>query len=208
MTDQQREIIIDVASQMFVAEGIKAVRMDDVARRAGISKRTLYETFGDKEELIYLSMDRYFHNLEMDNREKGCNAPNVLIAILIGVKEAIRGSEVNWRLINTLRKFHFTTFKRLNNERAERRRIEFRQSLEIGVQQGVLNPNANLDLAITMLYSIATSVISQDTIDPLPANVTPQQALYEMTIYFLRGIATTKGIESIEEYLKSTKQER
>lgn len=206
MTDEQRDIIIDVASQMFVAEGIKAVRMDDIARRAGVSKRTLYEIFGDKEELIYLSMDRYFHNTEMKNRNIECDVPNVLIGILLGVKAAIKGSEVNWRLINTLRKFHFTTFKRLNNERAERRRIEFRQSLEIGVQQGVLNPEANLDLAITMLYSIASSVISSDNIEPLPESVTPQQALYEMTIYFLRGIATTKGIESIEEYLKSTKQ--
>ena len=50
----QRDYIIDRATQMFVSQGIKSVRMDDIAQSLGVSKRTLYEMFGDKEELIYL----------------------------------------------------------------------------------------------------------------------------------------------------------
>ena len=48
----QRETIIQLAAEMFVGQGIKAVRMDDIARHIGVSKRTNYEQFGDKEELI------------------------------------------------------------------------------------------------------------------------------------------------------------
>ena len=46
----QREYIIERASEMFVANGIKSVRVDDIAHNLGMSKRTLYEMFGDKEE--------------------------------------------------------------------------------------------------------------------------------------------------------------
>ena len=44
----QRETIIQLAAEMFVGQGIKAVRMDDIARHIGVSKRTIYEQFGDK----------------------------------------------------------------------------------------------------------------------------------------------------------------
>lgn len=60
MTPPQKERIIDQAMQMFATQGIKSVRMDDIAQHLGVSKRTLYELFGDKEGLLYLAMERYF----------------------------------------------------------------------------------------------------------------------------------------------------
>ena len=45
----QRELIVEQAAKMFVNQGVKAVRMDDIAHELSISKRTLYELFGDKE---------------------------------------------------------------------------------------------------------------------------------------------------------------
>ena len=59
MTPPQKERIIDQAMQMFATQGIKSVRMDDIAQHLGVSKRTLYELFGDKEGLLYLAMERY-----------------------------------------------------------------------------------------------------------------------------------------------------
>ena len=54
----QKERIIEQAMHMFVSQGIKSVRMDDIAQQLGVSKRTLYELFGDKEGLLYLAMPR------------------------------------------------------------------------------------------------------------------------------------------------------
>ena len=47
-----REKIIVVAIEAFANEGIKAVKMDTIAHRLGISKRTLYEIYDNKEDLI------------------------------------------------------------------------------------------------------------------------------------------------------------
>ena len=41
---------------MFVEQGIKSVRMDDIASAVGVSKRTLYEMFESKDELLYLTI--------------------------------------------------------------------------------------------------------------------------------------------------------
>ena len=65
----QKERIVAQAMQMFVSQGIKAVRMDDIAQQLGVSKRTLYELFGDKESLLYLAMEHFFR--EQASRTSG-----------------------------------------------------------------------------------------------------------------------------------------
>ena len=62
----QKERIIEQAMQMFVTQGIKSVRMDDIAQQLGVSKRTLYELFGDKEGLLYLAMERFFESKRVE----------------------------------------------------------------------------------------------------------------------------------------------
>ena len=47
-----RNSIIDEAIRIITMYGLKALRMDDIASNLGVSKRTIYEIFGDKETLI------------------------------------------------------------------------------------------------------------------------------------------------------------
>ncbi len=56
-----RARVIKKASQEFIKKGIKSVRMDDIAALLTISKRTLYEIFNNKEELLYDCVI-YLHN--------------------------------------------------------------------------------------------------------------------------------------------------
>lgn len=187
---------------MFVREGIKAVRMDDIAREAGISKRTLYETFGDKDELIFFAMKHHFSTLDLENQEIGKSAPNLIVAMLEVMRNIIRHSETNWTLLNTLRKFHPSIHRRLHNDGADLRYAQLKHSLEFGVEEGTIDGRINLDLAINMLYIIGVNVIFDSVEIPitLPETVSPQHALLEMITYTLRGIATPKGVEIIEEY--------
>jgi len=48
-----RDKIVDVAMKLFIKKGIRLVRMDDVAHKLGISKRTIYELYEKKEDLLY-----------------------------------------------------------------------------------------------------------------------------------------------------------
>ena len=47
-----KDRIIETASEAFTTHGIKSITMDDIAASLGISKRTLYEVFQDKESLL------------------------------------------------------------------------------------------------------------------------------------------------------------
>ena len=51
--------ILEAALKAFAEQGVKAVKMDDVAQMLAISKRTIYEIFSDKEELLYQVVAHY-----------------------------------------------------------------------------------------------------------------------------------------------------
>lgn len=53
-----KDHITTVAINLFSRNGIKRVSMDDVARRANVSKRTLYDFFRDKESLLIEVLDK------------------------------------------------------------------------------------------------------------------------------------------------------
>lgn len=52
MEKEQKEAILAWVLHRFREKGVRSVTMDEIAAHAGISKRTLYEQFGDKEQLL------------------------------------------------------------------------------------------------------------------------------------------------------------
>ena len=113
----QRETIIKSAAEMFVEQGIKAVRMDDIARHIGVSKRTLYEMFGDKEELLYQCLSYYVQERDRRHAELGAQAQNVLEAMLLVFGDVMDSAEVSHRLQSNLRRFYPKVYERLVAER-------------------------------------------------------------------------------------------
>lgn len=97
MTPPQKERIIDQAMHMFVSQGIKSVRMDDIAQQLGVSKRTLYEMFGDKEGLLYLAMERYSERNRQRWNELTADAHDVLEAMFMVLGEVMDNAEVSRR---------------------------------------------------------------------------------------------------------------
>ena len=77
-----RERIVDTALQSFVTHGIKSITMDDIAAALGISKRTLYEVFADKETLLMECLRRAQDEGDTYVKEVYEKASNVLEVLL------------------------------------------------------------------------------------------------------------------------------
>ena len=56
-----KEEIIRITQELITRNGIRAVRVDEIAQTLGISKRTLYEMFADKEDLVSACLDFMCH---------------------------------------------------------------------------------------------------------------------------------------------------
>ena len=188
----QKERIIEQAMHMFVSQGIKSVRMDDIAQQLGVSKRTLYELFGDKEGLLYLAIER---------AAVCAHARNVLEAMFMVLGGVMDNAEVIQRLLNNLRKFYPAVHDKMTREGTAKSRRDLQEMLEKGIADGLFVDTINLDLAISVLYYTASAItVRKDLI--LPAGMTEREAFVQIISNFFRGISTTKGLLLVDDYLK------
>lgn len=205
---EQRERIIEAAAKMFAEQGIKSIRMDDIAHALAISKRTLYEMFADKEELLYLSV-RYMQRKRMAAVQAAlCDHSNDLSYIFEGMKAMLKNRELHSRISNNLRKFYPETFERVRNEAAEESG-KILYSLIVGyVERGLILPTVDVRLSVTILYYTTTSLATMAGNMSLPDGVSFDDAMSYTIINFFRGIATLKGVQQIDDYFKRKVEEK
>ena len=77
-----KDKILDSAIALFHERGVKAVKMDDIANCLSISKRTLYEIYDNKEDLLFECVKTSFEHSEKELHESVENADNVMDILL------------------------------------------------------------------------------------------------------------------------------
>ncbi len=186
---------------MIVQSGVRSLRMDDVVRATHVSKRTLYETFGDKEELLYLAAKEHFDIFESENIKAAQNAPNILVAMLMIMEEIRKNADVNWQIRSELHKFYPNINKRLWDDNSDVKRRIVSESIRSGVKQGYIQERINIPLTMSMFSYIAIGITEKNEMLKIPAEVSINDAFQEVLVNYIRGISTIKGIEAIDEYL-------
>ena len=202
----QKERIIEQTMRMLVAQGIKAVRMDDIAHQLSVSKRTLYELFGDKESLLYLAMVCYFEQNRRNWENLSVQAPNVLERLFLVLNEVMEHSETTRRMLENLRKFYPAVYEKLLHESTDRNRQDFRAMLTQGIADGLFIDNINIELAITVLYYTASAITMRRDM-MLPEGCSERSAFTQIVSTFFRGISTAEGLKIIDEFLKRQNDE-
>lgn len=190
---------------MFVELGIKSIRMDDIAHTLGISKRTLYEMFADKEELIYLCMKYLMDEQLRMVAETTADCDDKLEALFNGFKLMLDGGERHHRMMTNLQKFYPAVFDRIRVEHIRGGVSRLREVILSYIDFGLINSNINVDLSITIFYYTATGVFGQRNNIILPEGVTEKGAFMYTIVNFFRGIATEEGVRQIDRLVKEKK---
>lgn len=201
----QKEYIIEQATEMFRQLGIKAVRMDDIAQHLGVSKRTLYELFEDKMNLLKLCMINYYETRHGHINAKIGECRNVLESILTAFDLFLVDGEAEQRMQTNLRRFYPALYEELSAMMQQRNRDRLKGAIEKGIAEGLLDPTIDVDLSVSMLCWSLSGVVDTRRAS-LPSNITPEYALRYVVINFLRGISTVKGIKVIDAFLSQFKR--
>lgn len=198
-----QKLIIKTAHEMFIEHGIKDVKMDDIAAKLSISKRTIYELFNDKEQLLH-------EVLKLQDERMYKNA-----------KEIVRNSSHVLEIILKLYNLHFKLLKKVNNkffselnkypeifkekqEKEKKNTKKFQAWMEMGRQQGLFREDADFNIFTFILKRDLTTIIEvkmQKGHTEL-SDYTPDELGRKLILFYLRGISTPKGQQIIEEYLK------
>lgn len=201
----RREKVISRASEMIAELGVKSLRVDDVAHDLGISKRTLYELFADKEELLYYSIKHLFMN-EATEVLKSVDREQMGIPTLFEIFDVMMArSAVRKRVMENLAKFYPELYERVMTENRDFGLSALRDQLNTLVEKGLISEMADIDLSITMFYYISMGLMRRQGRLVLPNGISELDAFRYTIINFFRGIATLKGVEQIDAWLAKHK---
>ena len=192
-----KEIIVESAMKMFVSQGIKAVRMDDIAHELSISKRTLYEMFGDKEELIYQSIKHYSQQLKERREALIAEVNNPLEAMIVSLRDMIIDAPVACRLRRNMSRFYPAVYQRLEQEMQSDSRAKLSSWIKVCVAQGYFTTTADCDFVVRVLHDSAGGIISVNSYETNDHLELISMMSYSLVI-FIRGLCTVKGIEVID----------
>jgi AcrR family transcriptional regulator len=190
---------------MIAELGVKSLRVDDVAHDLGISKRTLYELFTDKEELLYYSIKFLFMN-EATEVLKSVDREQMGIPTLFEIFDVMMArSAVRKRVMENLAKFYPELYERVMTENRDFGLSALRDQLNTLVEKGLISEMADIDLSITMFYYISMGLMRRQGRLVLPNGISELDAFRYTIINFFRGIATLKGVEQIDAWLAKHK---
>ena len=199
----QQEKVVDHVSQMIKALGGKSVRMDDVAAGLGMSKRTLYEMFGDKEELLFQSIMHLMRSRLHRITEQVTDCENMLEVLLKSVRLLGgngRVDDIDKRLAANLKKFYPNVFDKVKREHTEQGVAGMQYALDKCREEGYLDPHVDVELMARLFISTSGTLLSEDNI-VIPDEVSREEAFGAMVVNFLRGLSTVKGVQVIDELL-------
>jgi len=201
-TDLKERIVI-TAMKAFTRDGIKAVTMDDIASDLGISKRTLYETFKDKEALLIECVIRHEEEKEIFAAKVIAESENVLEVILKFYKVSIDiYQKVNRRFFEDMKKYpRVNDIIKQNREKNKRSEIAFFMS---GVEQGIFRNDVNFEIVNILVRAQIDFLLSAEIIKDFPFI-----DVYEsIALTFLRGISTNKGQKILDEFIINYRKQK
>ena len=195
-----RDRIIEEATKQFFQFGIRNVTMDDIAVSLGISKRTVYETFKDKSELVETCLIKLTIRQEKRVNEVVSGSSNVIEAIFVFMREGIKAmNSINPVFFKDLEKLYPEIWKTLENENNEKRNKLSATLLKKGINEGLFMENVNIEI-VSKLFHEQVGLLSDDSVFPRE-KYNHAEVFQNIVINFVRGISTSKGIQLIDKML-------
>jgi hypothetical protein len=179
--------------------GIRRVTMDDVARHLGMSKKTIYEVFKDKDELVQslLETDLNMNHTCMEGIcEESANAVEECIKLMKFVTGMF--SRINPWLFFDLQKYHPLTWAFYQKFKEERMKGQIVTNLERGIKEGLYRSDLNVQVLAIMRMSEVEMGLNPLVFPPDKFDLTKVQV--GMLDHFLHGITTLKGHKLLNKY--------
>src|ERR1700761_8818329 len=147
----QIERIIEGGEELFLKGGIKSVTMDDIAKHLGISKKTIYHFFKDKNELVVALVKKKLQDDEAQMDDIISRSENVIEEMINMMKcsEDIF-SRINPIVIHDLQKYHPDAWKQFQNFKADVLIRTLEELLVKGMKQGYIRPEIDVKIMARM----------------------------------------------------------
>jgi AcrR family transcriptional regulator len=187
-----RDRILVESGRLFGKYGIKSMTMDALAEEMGISKRTIYERFKDKDTLL-LEVIKYYKEQSSEEAHRLIDQSDNAIEALFRIIRMTVGQmqQMSPAFFNDFKKYHQKVFKQFSEPGEIRDYSMTRKLLETGVQQEVFRDDVNIELVNHAIHALFDLFGHDSTM--IEAGFQHKEMFDHILVPFFRGISTKKG---------------
>jgi len=202
---ENKERILQKAADLFMRFGIRSITMDEIAAQLGISKKTIYQFFTDKDEIVEAVVSQQCKKNELECIEFRLQAENAVHAIFIAVKETeemLNG--MNPLIMYDLEKHHPKSFKKFKDFKYHFYYKEIKENLLRGIEEELYRPEIDVDIVAKHRIESSFMGFNQDVFPQSKYKM--GDVLQETAYLFLYSVTTLKGRKVIEKYMMKNVQ--
>lgn len=195
-----QERILNKGDELFRRYGIRSITMDDIAKQLGVSKKTIYQHYPDKDELVIavtkLNISRHFDEVENCCGPAAHDAISELLAVNSSVGEMIRS--FNPIMFYDLQKYHpkgWIEFREFRNKYVLNKIVD---NMNRGIEEGLYREDINIEILSRMRLEQVDMTFNYEIYPPTDFQF--GKVMEELTIHFLRGLVNENGMKLINQY--------
>jgi TetR/AcrR family transcriptional regulator, cholesterol catabolism regulator len=197
-----RERILNAAEGLFMKFGIRSVTMDEIAAEIGISKKTIYLTFEDKDAIVHEIASGRMSFEQAECERVYLEAENPIDEVFKEI-ECMRthSATLNPMIVYDLKKYHPKTWQLFQDHKQSVFLEITRRNLREGIEQGLYRSEINIEIL---------SKLRMEEIDfAFDVTVFPPEKFMQFEVHkafidhFLHGIMTEKGLAIYRQYMKN-----
>jgi len=195
-----QERILHKGDELFRRFGIRSITMDDIAKHLGVSKKTIYQHYPDKDELVSAvtqhNISRHCSVMEQCIGPASPDAIGEMFAVNQNMGEMIRS--FNPIMFYDLQKYHpkaWMEFRVFRNGFVKTKIVE---NMKRGISEGIYRDNFNIDILAKMRLEQVDMTFNYDIFPPDDFHF--HVVMHELTLHFLHGLVNEKGLELINHY--------
>ena len=201
---QVQDKILNTATEMFLQYGFKSVTMDDIAEKLGISKKTIYAHYSTKNKLVQASGSHLLRTISEgidEIRSQNLNPVIENFEIKRFVNQHLKGEKTSPHF--QLKKYYPKIFNKLIEEQFNVLEDCVGDNIARGIESGYYRKQINVSF-VCRIHFVGMMGIKDKEMFPLE-DFSEMDLTEEFLNYHLRAICTSKGIKTLEEYLKNEK---
>ncbi|HET8859108.1 TetR/AcrR family transcriptional regulator [Marivirga sp.] len=192
--------ILEGAKNLFMQFGLKSITMDDIARKVGVSKKTIYQFFSDKNSIVYRSVNEHFsdHREEIDRvLDQSKDAIEAMYKISKCMKMQVEA--VNPTVLYDLQRYFPKAYKRFLEFKNTFMKERMEKILQEGIVSGFFRSEIHTEILIIQRIEQVQLAFNNDI---FPRDKFDFKEIHEQLFdHFIHGLLTEKGKQKYNQYL-------
>ena len=199
---ENRRKILQKATELFMRSGIRSVSMDEIANQSGVSKKTIYQYYADKDELVDAVMEEEEKRIKSDLKESFEQSADAVQEFLLTISRIYaQFSQMNPVVISDMERFYPTAHNRFQKMKYDHLFKVIQKNLQRGIEEGLYREE--IDTEVIAKYRLESIMIPFNLSVFPPAKFSLAAVTKELMEHYLFGLATLKGHKLILKYKKT-----